>query len=167
MEKYWLNDVYDPFGILSGQSPTGFLEWMNIYERFRVHKSTIHVDITNRNAFAGVAALMPSGDSVVGLSIETAIDNPLSVTTSIPPNTSNSLVKLVRTCSTHEILGVPRSAIDTDWSFAGTESAQPVRAAYWYLYVQNPFDTNTMSIQLNVQLTFDVIFFRRKVIEQP
>lgn len=96
---------------------------MSIYERFRVHKSTIHVDITNRNGYAGIASLIPSGDSVVGLSIETSMDNPLSVTTAIPPNVGNCLVKLVRTASTHEILGVPKSAIDTDWSFAGTNSA--------------------------------------------
>jgi len=108
---------------------------MQIYERFRVHKSTAHIEITNRNGFAAVAALMPSGDNVVGLNIETAIDNPLSVSTSVPPNTANSLVHLVRTAQTHQVLGVPRSAIDTDWSFAGTSSAQPVRAAYWYLYV--------------------------------
>lgn len=101
----------------------------------------------------------------MGTSIETAIDNPLSVSTSIPPNTGNNHVKLVRTASTHEVLGVPRSAIDTDWSFAGTDSAQPVRAAYWFLYVQNPFDANTLSIQLAIHLTFDVIFFRRKAIE--
>lgn len=96
---------------------------MSIYERFRVHGSTAHIELTNRNAYSAVAALLPSGDSVVGLSIETAIDNPLSVSTSIPPNTANSLVRLVRTAKTHEVLGVPRASIDTDWSFAGTSSA--------------------------------------------
>lgn len=102
-----LNDVFDPLGFLDSKSPAGFLEWMTIYERFRVHKSTCLVEITNRNGYCAMASLTPSGDSIVGGTVATAMTNTASVSTQIPPNTGNCLVRLVRTATAAQVLGVP------------------------------------------------------------
>jgi len=121
------------------------------------------VDMCSRNAFAGMATLTPTAeDASITKGVEYAMANPRTVSTQIPPNTSNSHVILVRSVKVAELYGVPESAIRSEQGFAATATSNPANYVQWIFQVQNPYSADTLNIPTTFKLVLDVEFFNRK-----
>lgn len=83
------------------------------------------IDFINRNAFAGMATLTPMAETAPTGGIEMAMANPRTVSTMLPPNTSNAHVILIKSFQIATVFGVPDIAIKCEENFSGTVSTNP------------------------------------------
>lgn len=169
---FGLNDIYDPYTGVGGGQPTGFDQWMNMFNRFRVSSSTIKVQFQNEDAVASptTVSIVPNpiansalltrwnnGDLTYGKQIFVA--NKM-VGTANPRTISSSM-------SMQKLVG-PKWKYDDD--YFGTASRGPTAEgkALWYIVFHNHDPTTYGNLKpqgyMKVSLSYKVLFQQRKVV---
>jgi hypothetical protein len=67
--------------------------------------------------------------------------------------------------STSEVLGVPPAAWKTDLDYSGDISTSPAKLWYFLLTIQNIYDTTAGVVAYQMQVTFNVEFFQRRLFD--
>jgi len=156
------NDLTKPDFQSTTQLCRGYNEWMDIYSRFKVHKSTIRVEALNLDSLNADLVVVPNRAVPTIIDTEDAREQPYAKSKRISNSTgSRSAVSTYNSMKTKTIYGT--RFIDLD--FAGSVSTSPPQSYEWYVYVQNLVnDAGTINLDLSVTITYFVELFSRKFI---
>lgn len=158
ISTYRANDIYDPQTLTGGTHPTGYSQWMAMFNRFVVGASKITVratnlsDTTNCNMFvqANTVAGIGGGSDL--------FTTPNTFMKSLGPKTSSR--SCVTTTMYRKSTGMFGRKVNQDDQFWGTYSRPPDKQWYWNVYFAN-HDSTTLNIQYDVTIKYYVRFFEK------
>lgn len=157
------NSVQRPDYQVTTQKCRGFLEWMAIYSNYKVHKSSIRVQVLNLDPSLTLDCVVLSDRGTPSfIDTEDAREQPYAKSKRISPLSGNtSSVSIFNSMKTKTIFG--SRWIDDDYT--GTRTTNPSSNWDWYVYVQNLVnDVGTVNCDISVSLTYFVEFTRRQFI---
>lgn len=155
------NGLFDCNITSTGTQPTGFDQYMNLYDSFRVHSSKVRVSVANTTTSSAVVfATVPCRDyaSVISGGINEVIRMPRARYAMVAADFQETKT-VSNFLSTKKAFG--EKELD-DIVYSGSSSGNPSDQWYWVLFGANVSGGGTLSVQLHVQITYYVEFMRRK-----
>lgn len=164
---YRLNSLFDPDFTSTGHQPFGFDQLSVWYDKYLVTRARIELTVTDPTGDGlalGVAVRPTSAaSSLTGQTIDVVGERQGVMIKCI--NDSGEQVKtLLFDLPIHEVLGITQQeyhgALD---SYGASVSANPLLVPYMSLAVINLSNATNYSAQVLVRMSFDCIFYERKV----
>jgi len=158
------NSVDEPDKALTSQRPRGYDQWMSIYGRYVVHKSSIRVQVLNLDPALTLDCVILPNDGVASfVDTEDAREQPYAKSRRISPlSGSNSAISMFNSMKTKTIMG---QRTLQDLTYSAQQGFNPGQEWEWYVYLQNLVnDTGVVNCDISVSLTYYCEFFRRKFI---
>lgn len=152
-------DISEP-----SQLPRGLIEWMNIYDLVKCHKSNISVQALNADVFSPCdVAVLPHGEvAPVILDTEDAREQPYCKSKRCGSRNGGGAVVSVRNSMKTKTLYGTKFINDT---YAGTLTAPPSQQWFWAVYLQHlTDDVGEVTMDISVTVTYFVEFYNRKYI---
>ena len=161
------NSIYDPDPAIGGASAEGFNQWMAFYQFYRVHNSSIRVDVTPDYTGASPnysnirAIVVPSTTATWTLSPMAASCSRFARKGHIAW-TGKGLATITNRMSTCKLLGL-RSNEGDMYSLSGTSSSNPTILWYWHILFDgmNGSSSDVKVISEHV-ITYSVELWKRK-----
>lgn len=168
------NGAYDPDVTGTGHQPMGFDTMMLYYEQYCVVRSKITVTFVNKGVEAVRAAISLTPDTtapVIGDLVENGLIRP--VVLDAPNNSSGSGGRYGRiavdnlSCDTASFFGRKshRELLD-DTSLNGNSAANPSEQVYFAVSSWGGFSTDNTTVNYDVILEYDVIFWEPRKLSQ-
>lgn len=155
------NSCFDPDKTGVGHQPLGFDQFVGFYNRYRVHKSSITVELINTTLSCHIVCT-PTTTSIYPATVTDALESPYTMSMPI----SSSVFKMVKTraISTKKIWGM--QSITQDDLYQALYSADPARLWLWKIQSESFDGATSMSLRVNIKVAYEVEFFERAVITQ-
>lgn len=150
------NSCFDPDTSGIGHQPLYFDQFSQMYNRYRVHKSQIVVELLN-STIASHITITPTTDGTWPATLRTALES--NYTASMP--ISSSVFRMVkdRSISTKKIFGM--QSITQDDLYQSVCTTSPSRQWYWRIMGESFDGVTNVSIRVNVRIVYEVEFFER------
>ncbi len=155
------NSCFDPDKTGVGHQPLGFDQFVGFYNRYRVHKSEITVELISATLGCHIV-VTPTTTSSAPPDLTTALESPYTMSMPI----SSSVFKNVKTrkISTRKIWGM--HSITQDDLYQAVYSADPVRLWLWKMMAETLDGASSATVRVNIRVTYYVEFFERSVLSQ-
>jgi hypothetical protein len=162
---YVMNGLYDPdLTVPVTSQPVGFDEWMGFYERYQVLGCLIEATIYNNSTsgLPAVHALMPSVDQspptnpFIMMQQAHAVDGVSSGANGVP---SCVLTKYMNVSS---FIGRTTDSVN----YTGNDAGNPTNRTYFHVMSESADFTRSIDITVQVEMTFDVRFYKRRTLGQ-
>lgn len=157
------NNLESPDLQAATEQPRGFREWMSVYDKFKVHKSSIVIDVLNLdNSLAFDSVVVPHIIASPTITdTEDAREQPYAKSKRIAPRGSGSYKTIRNNMKTKVIYG--HKFIDDD--YAGNVSTPPLNQWFWTFYYQNLVnDVGATNCDVSFAVTYYCEFFAREFI---
>jgi hypothetical protein len=154
------NSCFDPDMTLTGHQPMGFDQLAAFYNKYRVYKSAIKVELqrtTDAFEYTVTPSLNISSPGTVG----TAMENPFNVYSSVASSVFTSSIET--TISTRKLWGVGNLTQD---NFASLVSTDPVNLWYWIINARTFDNATAITVRFNYLVVYTVEFFDRQPLAQ-
>ncbi len=154
------NSLFDPDQTGAGTTqPMGFDQWKLLYERYKVHASSISLRVVNSTSTVTKLVLFPMTDAVSLVNdINEASEQPYSKSRMITGQGGSPFVNIYNKMSTKKIRGV-RIPLDDDYS--ANIDANPARQWFWHILCQDPLFTGTLDLLVDVSIIYYAEFMKR------
>lgn len=163
------NSIYDPDPAVGGASADGFSQWMAFYKYYRVHASTLRVDVTadysgaSPNYSTVRVVTCPSRNSTWTLSPNAMATSRFARKTHIAWS-GGGYGRVSNTMTTCKITGL-RSDEGDMFSLSGTDASNPSVLWYWHTLIQGMSQAD-FKVFVEILLTYHVeLWFRKDTIE--
>ncbi len=155
------NSVFDPDKTGVGHQPLGFDQYVGFYNRYRVHKSAITIELISSTLSCHIVAT-PTTTSSSPPDLATALESPYTMSMPI----SSSVFRNIKTraISTRKIWGM--ESITQDDLYQALYTSDPVRLWLWKLQAETLDGASAGSLRVNIRVTYYVEFFERSVLTQ-
>ncbi len=155
------NSCFDPDKTGTGHQPLGFDQYVGFYNRYRVHKSAITIELISATLGCHITAT-PTTTSSAPPDLVTALESPYTLSMPI----SSSVFRNVKTraISTKKIWGM--QSITQDDLYQALYSADPVRLWLWKILIETQDGASSATVRVNIRVTYYVEFFERSVLSQ-
>jgi hypothetical protein len=151
-----LNSLFDPDRTGAGHQPLGFDQWSAFYNRYRVDKVKVVVDLLPLNSIYTDVVIQASNDATALSTLATvlsAVESPFSKAFMMSGN--NTMVRhFQKTYDLAAITGVTRSKYITDDIYAATTGASPTEILALHLCAQDMAFASNVLVQYRITLTF-------------
>jgi hypothetical protein len=164
-QSFVMNGVYDPdLTAPVSTQPVGFDEWMGFYERYEVLGCLIEATVYN-NSTSGlpiVHAMMPSMDQTpptnpfIMMQQAHAVDGVSSGANGVP------CCVLTKYMDVKAFIGRTTASIN----YTGSDSTNPANRTYFHVQSESADFSRTIDITVQVEMTFDVRFYKRRTLGQ-
>ncbi len=167
-----LNSLYDPNKTGTGHQPYGFDQLSSFYGQFLVHSckwSVLANTIGGNNEVGIVTQEYPSntGASVVGLTLDAAVEKDVCSTFTIGPSGNDRCIRMGGEVEMHKLFGVTKEQYaDSLATYAGTAGANPSVDAILEVAVGSYSAQAGETVQGQILLEFDAEFFGAITIAQ-
>lgn len=155
------NGMYDPNITSTGTQPTGFDQYMGLYDAYKVYGSKIRVKLSNAySSSSAILATIPVRDysGVASGGINEVIRDP-RVRYQIVAANQQGVATVKNYQSTKKAFGLTDLS---DIVFEGSASSNPSDQWYWLILGANISGAGALSLQMHVEIVYYVEFFRRK-----
>lgn len=168
---YWIyrgNSLFDPDYTGAGNQPTGYDQWAQFYNSYRVSASSIKVIArsTQGNNEITMMVIQPRLDTTVDTDYLDMAADTYSKKIMLPNNTAGYYKPLKHYMTTRKIYGISKSKVQDD-NYSAAVGSNPTNQWYWHIVVD---DTKTGAINQDVNLyaevTYYVEFYGRKELDQ-
>lgn len=155
------NSCYDPNYTGVGHQPGYFDYYSSAYNRFRVIRSDIYVEISNTNGATPILfTVIPDTDPVSYTAFQDAAENPRSKVSKILPVSTRIPYAIRHSITTRTILGLKlREVLDLDYSH--TSTGNPNSMWYWNIFVIAADSATNMFFSMRVKIIYHVQIFDR------
>lgn len=150
------NSCFDPDTSGIGHQPFYFDQFVQLYNRYRVHKAEIIVELIN-STISSHLTITPTTDGNWPANVQQALES--TYTSSMPISSSVFRNIKTREISTRTIWGM--QSISQDDLYQAVYSASPVRQWYWKICGTTFDGASTGSVRVNVRVVYHVEFFDR------
>ncbi len=169
-EQLWrCNSLFDPDQSGAGHQPLGFDQMTTFYNRYLVKACKIEIAVTNRGS-AGVSWIIVPTNDVTGFSgdWDQALEQNRSckIITSDAEGSGIATRKLTKWFSMRGITGVTKSKYNSDDRYAAIMTADPAEAIGLQWVARASDAATNVTCDLQVRLTFNAVFYDRKVLAQ-
>lgn len=161
------NSIYDPDYTGTGTQPIGFDQWCNFYDNYNVIASRIRVRAYNTTITSGttvnaILAVFPSVKQSYSITTDGAVGqvhgkNQITTYNTQIANISNYM-------STHKLYGKSRQSVLDDDGFSSAVSTNPTKDWYWNIVANNPDESTSITLRVEVEITYYVKMFGRTVL---
>lgn len=164
------NSVYDPQYTLGGAQPTGFDQWSQFYNNYKVYGSRAEISARTTDAGGYNDVLLMTLTPQLAISANSwddAIENPYCKLKMLPNVYSGWPFKMKNYMSTAKLFGISSKRDFSDAAFAATTSNNPANEWYWQFKVSTTLGTpttDTVDISGYLKITYYVKFFGRKLL---
>lgn len=157
------NGPFDPDFTAAGHQPRGFDEWSAFYDSYTVVSSKLELVPICTNGSLIIAAY-PTNTTGGPATVVTALERPRMKYRTLQ-NLGNPSTKIVLNHSTQQILGIAKTEkFDGDYSAAVTSN--PPQQWYYVVSRQHPDATTASTSSLIWKITYEVVFYNRKLLSQ-
>lgn len=151
------NGIFDIDPVVGSQQPMGFDQYMAMYSKFKVHKSTIKIRCLNIAAQPCMLLLYPVLDVLsTPSSLEQDLEQRYSKQTSITSVNAGGKAMLVNSLLVKKFNG---GLSKLDSTFEGTQLANPVVENYWNIVCYSADGVTAHNVQIAVEIDYHVEFF--------
>lgn len=158
------NGIYDPNISSTGTQPTGYDQWSNFYSQYRVRGSKIKIKVANISGTSSVIiGVVPCIDYVNTASggINEVIRDPRCKYTML--SSGGQTLGFVSNYNTTKKTYGENDLSDTLYVGAsGNSGSNPTNQWYWCIDAANVSGSGSISLQMHVEITYYVEFFKRK-----
>jgi hypothetical protein len=161
------NGPFDPEQPLGGQQPQGFDQLMALYRQYRVHASSIVIEMvtTSDSSNAKVPYLITLRPNNTQTSLGRLPETEAPYTRwRCVPGTQTTSVKLFSKITTKKLFGL--KSIAEEESFTGTSTSDPATQWYWLLSVSSMDGVSTQNYSYIWRITYFIEFFDRRSMAQ-
>lgn len=155
------NGAFDPDFSGTGHQPMGYDQYVGFYNRYRVHASTITVELLS-STLAVDMSIIPSTSSTTPTSIDNSYESPY--VTTIPISSSVFRSVFSRRMSTRKIWGM--NGITQDDLYQALFNANPTRTWFWHIFSVSNDGSTTATLRINVTITYEIEFYERLLVGQ-
>lgn len=164
---FMANSLFDPDFSGTGHQPLGFDEWMRLYNRYRVHSSSMNCQTINKSTTVTslpttVIFSTPNTSAIAGSEEAQEMGDAKEATSGVSTGPASVRV-YAPTKTTTQVLGV--RSITNSSEFSGTDSTNPATPWFWRLVVQN-FDATALNCILDYDISFVAEFFSPRQLDQ-
>ncbi len=156
-----LNDLYDPNYTSTGHQPTGFDQWMSIYNRFRVDKVRVRVTASPTSTYVSdkwTMTLSPQSSTTSTTSIQSTAEDPRSKTVLVSAYQHGTIENVF---DLRRLFGVSKELYGSS-NYTGTGTSSPNSIYYLHIFVSGWNITPTSGYcVLLVELEFDCLIYER------
>lgn len=164
-----MNSCYDPDLTGIGNQPRGFDQWSGFYNRYRVVCSTINVKAmpqfesgSGGNTASARVVVFPSTNQAGVSDIDAALEQPYRKSFNTGFYQGGEKDEYVKTrMPVAQFAGVKESAIYDSQVYSAFVSTNPATEFYWVVGVSNESGTSSLSLDVNITITYYVEFFDR------
>ncbi len=151
-----LNGLFDPNISGVGVQPTGFDQWMAIYNRYCCFSATLVAEYYNSStAVLSEMVVFPSASGSAIPSVSAAVDLPFAKRGATSGTAGKPIVRLSMPIDIASYLGRPL----TESTLYGTLTANPGTIAYGHIVIGSVDGVTNLSGYYRVTLTYNVRFF--------
>lgn len=157
------NSLHRPDYQALSQQVRGFDQWMAIYGRYKVHKSTIRVQVINLGAAANIdAVVLPDRGNPSFIDTEDAREQPYAKSKRLSPLSGpTGAISIFNGMKTRTIYGTKVDYID----FSADAASNPPQEWDWYVYLQNlTNDSGVVNCDVSVSMMYYVELNQRNFI---
>lgn len=151
--KYTINSLFDPRTAIGGHQPRYFDQWAAMYQRYRVTKCDVEVDIYNITPTGiGMVYIIPlpflQSDTVDSQEALEYKHNTSRIVTDTKP------VHLKRTFTVAQVEGVKQSVVDNDLEFSAGVGATPTRFPTFQVATSALKSGDSSSMVMRTRITY-------------
>lgn len=157
------NSCFDPDFTGAGHQPRAYDQWAAFYNSYVVLSSTLELVPVCLTASV-IVALYPKTDTTADVSVKTVLERPRMKYRTLQAG-GNPSTRFTSTSSSMAILGIDKTEIFDDQYSAGT-TGNPTQQWFWSVTTQHPDVASTALVSLVWKITYNVMFFNRKVLAQ-
>lgn len=161
-----VNNMFDYMGAAGSQQPYLFDQWAAMYDNYRVHG--VKYKVTPSFGPTGITStatreiiVIPSRQGSAFASSQEAREQPRA-TRSTGQINCGQWAKVEGYIKCHAVLGVSKTEYNDTSQYSSTTSAGPGVSAYLHIMTFDPFGSQDVNTNLEVELTFFAEFFSRK-----
>lgn len=154
--QFRLNSLFDPDFTGTGAQPTGFDQWMALYDRYRVLATEIDWNLTAATAAAQVVATgAPGVDAAPTLTyVGVAGDRAAKLAKPVPCGSLSS-ASAKHSILMKDVFGINQEALLSEINYSGTSSSSAPAVAYYNIAANVQ---NDVAVVLSGQIRFAVRF---------
>lgn len=157
------NGPFDPDQTGTGHQPRGFDEWSSFYSSYVVLSSTLEL-VPICTVGSAVVGVYPTNTAGGPGTVLTVLERPRVHYRTLQAG-GNPSTKITTTQSTISQLGLDKTEIfDSDYSAA--TNSNPIQQWYWVVSKQHPDLATNSTVSLIWKITYNVMFFNRKLLSQ-
>lgn len=161
------NSAFDPDLTGIGHQPYYFDQYAAIYTKYRVHGSSIRVDVVNQSGVMATSVIVvPHSDVAAFGSISAAAELQRSRYPRIVPIAQRQSVLLKDYASTRAVIGLTKVEMEADDIYSAAVTANPAQQWYWHILMESTDSLTALSVQLQVRLTYYMEFFDANIVAQ-
>ncbi len=155
------NTLFDPDKTGIGHQPLYYDQLTSLYRRYRVHASTITVELLNATISSHIA-FTPTTDGTYPATLNDALE--ATYTCSMPVSSSVFRNIKTRKINTKKIWGV--QSITQDDLYQALYTADPVRLWFWKIQAEVFDGVSSGSLRVNVRILYQCELFERQPVTQ-
>ncbi len=158
-----LSSLYDPDYSASGHQPTGFDQWMLIYNRYRVYNVRVHVKFAchpSEQTQTFETTMVPQTSTTTTYStIAEYIEDPRAQFGVLRPGVNS---EIMGSYDLQEMFGTSKAQF-ADIVYSGTETTSPSTSYYLHIAVESMIGAaSAQSVLWCARLDYDCEFYERK-----
>lgn len=158
------NSLFGPDPQAIGNQPRGFQEWMAIYGKYKVHKSSIKCVVLNVDNSVNLdAVVLPHVGTIPAIvDTEDAREQPYAKSKQLGARGSNAAVRTIYNNMKTKVVFGNRW---TDDEYGADVNNPPLKQWFWAVFLQHLVsNTGTVNADIAVSITYFCEFYQRKFI---
>lgn len=160
------NSAYDPNQTGSGHQPLFFDQYAGVYNRYRVHASSIKIDVINHSAVAGLYyTVTPATDPNTFTSISEIYEQNRSSAPKYVPIAARIASRIKRYSTTRKVCGLTKTQIYDD-TFAAAVTTDPGNVWFWNIFFESDDLITPIDGYMTLKMVYYVSFFDRRMVAQ-
>jgi hypothetical protein len=148
--------LYDPDITHAGHQPLGFDQWMTLYSRFEVLKSTYNVKLVNSGSIPVGAAIYPSLSATIS-TLATVGEQPFSKRGIMSAKGGMDRLTLQMTMSPQRFIGRVTDSVN----YTGSASGDPSILLYWNQVVESLDGSTSVDVYIEIEINYIVKLYDR------
>lgn len=159
------NSIFDPNYTGTGHQPMYANQYAPIYQRYRVHASSIRVDAINQSTSeAAQIALIPKDTFDAITDLGTAQEYSRAVETKMIPISQQYPVRIKNYCTTRKAMGMTKTEANSDFDLTGLTGTtgignNPAQLWWWHIVAESTDAIATVNTVILVKITYYVKFY--------